>query len=93
MVDVSARYLLDELFYKVDGLAQWNPSVLESHKIQPIDEHTDITYQVSADGGAGMVASRDFVTLRHWSLIDDAYVIACMATEHPSMPKSEKYIR
>lgn len=84
---------MDELFYKVDSLAQWNPSVSECHKVQPLDEYTDITYQISSDGGVGIVSSRDFVTLRHWTLMDGCYIIAITATEHPSLPKNDKYIR
>lgn len=92
-MDVSPRYLLDELFYKIESLPKWNSSVLESVKIQPIDEYTDITYQISTDGGAGLVASRDFVTLRYWTLVNECYVIASTGVEHPSLPKNEKYIR
>lgn len=92
-VDVSPKYLLEELYYKVENLPQWNPSVLQSLKIQPVDEYTDITYQISTDGGAGLVSSRDFVTLRYWTLLQECYVIASTGVEHPSLPKNDKYIR
>lgn len=93
LLDVPAKYLLDELFYKIENLPKWNPAVLESLKVQPIDEYTDITYQISTDGGAGLVSSRDFVTLRYWTLVNDCYMIACTGVEHPSVPKNDKYIR
>lgn len=93
LLDVPAKYLLDELFYKIENLPKWNPAVLESLKIQPIDEFTDITYQVSTDGGAGLVSSRDFVTLRYWTSMNNRYVIASTGVEHPSVPKNDKYIR
>lgn len=92
-MDVSPRYLLDELFYKIENLPKWNSSVLESLKIQSVDEYTDITYQISTDGGAGLVSSRDFVTLRYWTLVNECYVIASTGVEHPSIPKTDKYIR
>lgn len=34
--------------------------------MQSIDQQTDITYQVSAPSGGGLVGSRDFVNLRCW---------------------------
>lgn len=94
IINLSPKYLLDELFFKVENIPSWNPALLESHKIQTLDENTDITYQISADGGAGVVASRDFVTLRHWAKMDeDTYVIASVKSEHASLPKNNKYIR
>ncbi|CAH0551262.1 unnamed protein product [Brassicogethes aeneus] len=91
-MDVSPKYLLDDLYYKVQELPAWNPAILESQKVQAIDEYTDICYQVSADAAGGLVKSRDFVTLRHWAQVEDCFVIAMVRTEHPSFPV-DKYIR
>lgn len=93
VINLTPKYLLDELFFKVENIPSWNAALLESHKIQTIDENTDITYQISADGAAGIVASRDFVTLRNWDLLDGVYIIASVKTEHASLPKNDKYIR
>lgn len=48
--------------------------MLESKILKKIDKYTDITYQVSAPGGGGLVASRDFVNLRCWKVIKDGNV-------------------
>ena len=93
VVDVPAKLLLDELFYKVETIPLWNPNLLESCKIQTFDENLDITYQVSAEGAGGLVSSRDFVSLRQWGEIDGCYVIAVVSVEHPSVPVQDKYIR
>lgn len=92
-LDVSPKFLLDELFYRVENIPIWNSALLESHKVQVIDEHTDISYQIAADGAAGVVSSRDFVNLRHWEFLEGRYIIACIGTDHPSLPKNDKYIR
>ncbi|KAK5648235.1 hypothetical protein RI129_003127 [Pyrocoelia pectoralis] len=91
-LNASPQFLLEELFYKVETIPQWNPALLESHKIQSIDEHTDICYQISADT-AGVVTSRDFVNIRHWGVVEGCYVIGYSAAEHPSVVRSEKYVR
>lgn len=39
--------------------------------LQTIDKQTDITYQVSAPSGGGLVGSRDFVNLRCWQLVQN----------------------
>lgn len=48
--------------------------MLESKILKKIDEHTDITYQVSAPGGGGLVASRDFVNLRCWKVVKNGHI-------------------
>ncbi|XP_018576902.1 steroidogenic acute regulatory protein-like [Anoplophora glabripennis] len=92
-IDASPRLLLDELYFRIQDLAKWNSAIKESHKIQAIDEHTDITYNISADAARGLVTSRDFVNLRHWAYVEDCYVICNVKTEHPSLPVSKKFVR
>lgn len=74
-------------------MMKWYKDVKESHKVQTLDEHTDITYQICNDGAGGIVSSRDFVNLRHWALVEDCYVMSCVKTEHPSLPVNKKIVR
>lgn len=122
-VHIPAQDLLNQLFDLIEEMPSWNPTVIESqrlqvfvsanwfqcfvsivksvpiiytssHKIsQVIDKQTDITYQVSAAGGGGVVACRDFVVLRHWNLRDGAYVSAGASIPHPMKPPNKQYIR
>ena len=46
-VNMAPKLLLEELFYKMEQLPAWNPTLTESKVIQPIDEFTDISYQVN----------------------------------------------
>lgn len=73
---------MEELYYRIQDLPKWHDTLKESHKIQTLDEHTDITYQISKEVAGGLVSSRDFVNLRHWAHIENCYVIACIKTEH-----------
>ncbi|GLV39631.1 Start1 [Carabus blaptoides fortunei] len=93
VVNVPPRYLLDELFYRVEELPKWNSAVRESRKLHVIDEYTDITYQVSPEGSGGIISCRDFINLRHWGIVDCCYVSASVSIEHPDAPKNNKYIR
>lgn len=67
--------------------------MIESRKVHVIDEYTDISYQVSPDGGSGIISKRDFVSLRHWGIIDGCYVSAAVSIEHPDIPKNDKFVR
>lgn len=62
------KALLEELFYRIESVPKWNPTLLESKIVHKINTYTDITYQASVGGGGGMVKSRDFINLRCWRL-------------------------
>lgn len=74
-VNFSAKKLLYELFYNIENVPVWNPTLMESRIIKKIDSNTDIAYSISTAGGGGLVASRDFVNLRCWKLVNNSRVI------------------
>ncbi|XP_053683580.1 steroidogenic acute regulatory protein-like [Sabethes cyaneus] len=74
-IHYPARKLLQELYYKIEEVPNWNPTLLESKIIRKIDSHTDISYQATIGGGGGVVKSRDFVNLRCWHLCREGRVI------------------
>uniref|UniRef100_A0A182Q372 START domain-containing protein n=1 Tax=Anopheles farauti TaxID=69004 RepID=A0A182Q372_9DIPT len=74
-INYPARKLLQELFYKIEDVPKWNPTLALSQIIRKIDSHTDISYQVSMGGGGGVIKCRDFVNLRCWHLCRDGRVI------------------
>lgn len=74
-IRLPAKKLLMKLFYEIENMPQWNPTVLQSKILKRIDRYTDITYQVSAPGGGGIVGSRDFVNLRCWKIIQNNEII------------------
>ncbi|XP_061387643.1 steroidogenic acute regulatory protein-like [Musca vetustissima] len=69
-----AKALCHELFYKIEDMPLWNPTTLESKMVRKINSYTDITYNVSAGSGGGMIKSRDFVNLRCWRLVVDGKI-------------------
>jgi len=93
-VGISPRRLLEDLVYGLENLPTWNPTVTECRIVQPIDEHTDVSYQVAAEAGGGVVSPRDFVNLRHWSLMEGGvFVSAFGSVTHPAMPPQPKRVR
>ncbi|KAI4468792.1 steroidogenic acute regulatory protein-like [Holotrichia oblita] len=93
LINVKPRVLLDELFYRVENIPMWDSALIESRKLEIIDEHTDITYQISAKAAGGIVASRDFISLRIWNSNDKGFLIAVTGIDYPPLPETNKYIR
>jgi len=93
-VNLSPRRLLEDMFYGLETLPNWNPTVTECRIIQPIDEHTDVSYQVAAEAAGGVVSVRDFVNLRHWSVLEDGVIVSAFGSvSHPAMPPQPKRVR
>lgn len=74
-IKYPAKALLEELFYKIEDVPKWNPTLLESRIIRKVNTYTDISYNATTSGGGGIVKSRDFVNLRCWRLCCDGRVI------------------
>ncbi|XP_063544777.1 steroidogenic acute regulatory protein-like [Cydia strobilella] len=64
LVDCPAEFLFREFKDNVTKLSDWNPTILRSELIKEIGPGIDLTYQVTAGGGRGIIAPRDFVNLR-----------------------------
>ncbi|XP_035784499.1 steroidogenic acute regulatory protein-like [Anopheles albimanus] len=79
IIDFPAEKLLRELFYKIEDMPKWNPSIIVSKIMRKIDSYTDVTYQSTTGGGGGVVKCREFVNLRCWRVCRDGQV--CEATE------------
>lgn len=93
-LDIPARLLLEELFYKAEGSPSWNDLVTEIKIVQTLDSNTDVLYQVCANGlGGGVVSTRDFCYLRHWQLIDGVYVMSMASISHSSVPQKTNLVR
>ncbi len=52
-----------------------------------------ISYQVTAEGGGGIVSSRDFILVFKSDYKDGAYVQGGCSVEYPGAPKSSKIVR
>lgn len=77
----------------MESIPKWDTALADSRRLEVIDDHTDITYQISAPAAAGLVTSREFISLRTWNKWENCYLIANIGVDHASIPLSKKYIR
>lgn len=57
-VDVDALTLFRDLVDNAAAMPQWNPTILEVRTLEQVDDNTDISYNIAAEGAGGMVSSR-----------------------------------
>ncbi|CAO1325303.1 unnamed protein product [Diamesa hyperborea] len=70
-VEIPAKKLMQDLYYNLEDVPKWNPTLLEAKVLNKVDIHTDVVYSVSAPGGGGFVKSRDFVNVHCWQLLSN----------------------
>ncbi|XP_054280716.1 steroidogenic acute regulatory protein, mitochondrial [Macrosteles quadrilineatus] len=93
IVDMPPQDLLVIIWDGLPDYPKWNPSLLECRVLEKINDQTDISYTVSAPGARGYVASRDFVSLRHWELRHNTYIAASKSIDFSRAPSNPEYIR
>ncbi|XP_049882732.1 steroidogenic acute regulatory protein-like [Pectinophora gossypiella] len=64
LVDCPPQFLFEEFKNNLTRLPEWNPTILKSEIIKEIADGVDLSYQVTAGGGRGIIAPRDFIILR-----------------------------
>ncbi|XP_045457567.1 steroidogenic acute regulatory protein-like [Melitaea cinxia] len=64
VVDCPAKFLYEEFKNNITKLPEWNPTILKSELIKEIGPGIDLSYQVTAGGGRGIISPRDFIILR-----------------------------
>lgn len=64
IVEAPPKFLYEEFKDNITKLPEWNPTILKSELIKEVGPGIDLSYQVTAGGGRGIIAPRDFVILR-----------------------------
>ncbi|CAB3262086.1 unnamed protein product [Arctia plantaginis] len=63
-VECPSKFLYEEFRDNLTKLPEWNPTILKSEIIKEIGPGIDLSYQVTAGGGRGIITPRDFIILR-----------------------------
>jgi len=92
-VDIPPKVLFDVLKNNIENVPSWNPTLLQCRILKDINDKVSISYQVAAEGGGGIVSSRDFVTLRRCDVHNGVYVCAGTSILYPDMPAQKGYVR
>ncbi|XP_076356336.1 steroidogenic acute regulatory protein, mitochondrial-like isoform X1 [Tachypleus tridentatus] len=93
IINWPLEHFLSEIFYKVEHVPKWNPTITEAKILRRINERTDIIHIISAPGAKGLVSGRDFVTLRTWQRRGKSIVHGMVSVNLPEMPEQPPRVR
>lgn len=91
-VKIAPPTVVEELFYNVENVSSWNPTIRTIKVLQKIDSQTDIIYVV-AEGVGGIVSCRDFVAVRMLQYRGGSIINGMVSVTHPAMPPQANCVR
>lgn len=95
-VKMTVKALAD-LIKDCDTVTKWNQTLTESRTLKKLTDDTMISYQVTSEGGGGLVSARDFVYGSKAKYIDgphgEIFVMGGKSVDFPDAPKNSKLVR
>merc|ERR1711874_74775 len=85
--------LLIEAISNTDKVCEWNKTLTEARVLKTINKDCVISYQVTSDGGGGMVSARDFVYVSKKGYDGVTFVMGGQSVEYSDAPAKGKIVR
>merc|ERR1711868_203062 len=85
--------LLIEAMSATDSVTEWNTTLTEARILKTLNDDCAISYQVTTDGGGGMVSARDFVYVSKKGYKGKSFVMGGRSVEFAEAPSSGKIVR
>ena len=77
----------------IPNSTKWNKTLTKCQVVNELSEDIKVTYQVTSEGGGGLVSARDFVLVVKQGYKGKDYLQAGCSIEHPDVPKDKKIVR
>merc|ERR1711893_583309 len=85
--------LLIEAISDTDHVTDWNKTLTEAKVLKTLNKDCAISYQVTSEGGGGMVSARDFVYVSKKGYNGNVFVMGGKSVEFKDAPTSGKIVR
>ncbi|XP_073775072.1 steroidogenic acute regulatory protein, mitochondrial isoform X4 [Danio rerio] len=92
-LDATADELHDILFFRVEEMHEWNPSIRRITVLKHVGGNTLVTHEVSAETAGNLIGQRDFLSVRHSSKSESCVYLGGAATRFESLPPQPGFVR
>ncbi|KAI2658234.1 Steroidogenic acute regulatory protein, mitochondrial [Labeo rohita] len=92
-LDASPEELQDILFFRVEEMHEWNPSIRRIKVLKHVGRDTMVTHEVSAETAGNLIGQRDFLSVRHSSKSGSRVYLGGAATRLESLPPQPEFVR
>ena len=91
-VNVPPQVLEDKMM-DIDNLPSWNSTVTESRVLRNLKKDVFVSYQVTAEGGGGLVSARDFVYGGRALHREGQFIVGGQSVEYEGQPEGGDKVR
>ena len=91
-VNVAPK-VLEKKMMDIDNLTSWNKTITESRILKNLKKDVFVSYQVTAEGGAGLVSARDFVYGGRAVHREGKFIVGGMSVEFEGQPGVGERVR
>merc|ERR1712045_466288 len=91
-IEMPAKLLI-EAVSNTDKVCEWNKTLTEARVLRTINKDCAISYQVTSDGGGGMVSARDFVYVSKKGYDGQTFAMGGKSVEYKDAPAQGKIVR
>ncbi|XP_008415311.1 stAR-related lipid transfer protein 3 isoform X2 [Poecilia reticulata] len=88
-----AEFVYQETILQPEKVPEWTRTVTSCKILQRIDDNTMVTHDIAGSVGGGIVASRDYVTVRRIERRQNSYFSTGVSTNHDARPPTDRYVR
>uniref|UniRef100_A0A8C2JY24 START domain-containing protein 1 n=1 Tax=Cyprinus carpio TaxID=7962 RepID=A0A8C2JY24_CYPCA len=92
-LNASPEELHEILFFRVEEMHEWNPSVRRIKVLKHVGRNTMVTHEVSSEMAGNLIGQRDFLSVRHSSKRESRVYLGGASTRLESLPPLPGFVR
>uniref|UniRef100_A0A673IGI6 START domain-containing protein 1 n=1 Tax=Sinocyclocheilus rhinocerous TaxID=307959 RepID=A0A673IGI6_9TELE len=92
-LNASPEELHKILFFRVEEMHEWNPSIRHIKVLKHVGRNTMVTHEVSSETTGNLIGQRDFLSVRHSSKRESRVYLGGAATRLESLPPQPGFVR
>jgi len=92
-IKIDAERIFRISWDEIDQMQKWNPTVKEFKIVAQLGSQSQLVNNASEPILGGLVSSRDFMDVRIWQKIDNAYCLSARSVQYDQVPAQKGKVR